>query len=1147
MLNIYYGRENLDKDRFIFERISGKTILLVPDQFTLQAERNAFDYLGVRGLMDLEIISPSRLGLRVLQEVGSEKKVRIDKYGRHMLLSKIVGQEKDSLQVFRGMETKTSFIELVNNLISEMKQFNTTPADLPAILSKLSDESILYRKLSDVQAIYEKYEVAIHGKYIDTEDYLQEYISKIKSSQMVKQNEFWVHGFDYFTPKSLDLLREIISTATNVNVIMTYCESSRDQDIFALTGGVINKLEAISQSLSMSCHIEAISEEYRIQTTANSGKKSPEIAAIEAELFSIPIKKWKSVTQREARDKRVDSMQELQGAVTLVKSANLYAEVETAAAYITQLVREEGLRYKDIAVICNDLETRGAIIKHVFGEYGLQIFMDKKRSILHNPVIGLNLYLLQLASGRMSQETVIGIAKTGLLDLKADDVEKLENYVYKYKIRGGLWKKEFKRGLEEYGVEELTAINESREYVMSLIEDFAKPFKSAPNVGEKIAILYYFLKDKLQIQEKLKNLIEDQNKSGYYEMAFETAQIWKIAVDIYDQLVTVIGEELLSVHNLEMILRAGFESVEIGLLPATIDEIIVGTMQRTRIGQVKALVVIGANDGILPSATTGDGILNDDEKAVLFRNDAEICKLDELRAMEEKLAIYRTLTKPQKYLWMGYSISDNDGKELKPSGIFNKLVQLFPELQIEGDIISKGAPLGLMEAKDNAIKHMTAALRESFEGQELRDEWKAALAWYKENEGPLAELIHKGIFFKVKEDKLSKYLADSLYKREEAVDLSISPSRLEKFGRCPFAHFINYGLRPEEKRVFEIASREIGDIYHLCLMRLSDHLTKKGIPITHAESPWMSITPEECAGFVSNFIETEGATYREGILTGGNEENYKASRMKSVCTDAAQILIEHVQQGHIEEVFFEAEFGKSSRKSFPPIEVIAGEQKVLIEGKIDRVDILPGDYVKIIDYKSGSEKFDVEEAKAGWRLQLMLYLKAATGIDENENGRTKFIKEDADVGMKPAGVFYFKLDEPMVNVSAIDSEVLAEKIKAEVRKSFKLDGIMVNEPEVVESIAGDFAGASDIVAIKRNKEGMIVGTSKDKLLSVEEFSELQQEIDTKITQLCNELSEGSVAVRPKKVKEQSACTYCMYKSICNFDLAFEGCRYDVIR
>lgn len=1118
MLKIYYGRESIDKDKFIFDSVSGRTILLVPDQFTLQAERNAFKYLEVKGLMDIEVISPSRLGLRVLKEVGGEKISRLDKYGRHMLLSKIIGDEKNGLEVFKGMETKTSFIELVNNLISEMKQYNTSPEALPDILSKLDKESILYKKIKDMQSIYEKYEAVISEKYIDTEDYLEYCIDKIKDSNMIKQSEIWVYGFDYFTPKNLNLIRELIDNAINVNVVMTYKKESRDSEIFALTGNIIGKLSKLSEGLSKKYDINEISDKYSIKR-----KYANELSAIESELFSLPAKKW----EHEA------------SAIKLVKAANPYAEAESAAAYITRLLREKGLRYKDIAVICNDLETRGSIINRVFKEYGLNPFMDKKRSILHNPVISLNIYLMQIAKGRMDLETIIGLIKTGLLGLSQEGVEQLENYAYKYKIIGNMWKKDFVRGRKDYEADELAKINEARDFVMQAILAFTEPLKKAETVSEKITVLYFYLKDYLQIPQKVEELMEEQNKKGYYEMAFEMAQIWKIAVEIFDQLVTVLGDEKIGISELDTILRAGFESVEIGLLPATIDEIIVGTMQRTRISQIKALVVLGANDGILPSTVSGDGILNDDEKTVLFNKDVEICKLDELRTMEEKLAMYRTLSKPQNYLFMSYSVSDNEGKELKPSDIFNKIANIYPNVEIEKDIISQNNPLKLLEAKQNGIRHLTEALRCNIEGESLSEYFKAALHWYKLNELQELQRIEKGLFFNVKEGSLSKREVEKLYKRDDGVDLSISPSRLEKFGRCPFAHFINYGLKPEEKRVFEIAGREMGDIYHLCLMKLSEHLTEKEIPITHESSRWMNITPKECAQFVSDYIDTEGTQYREGILAGGNEESYKAGRMKRVCTDAALILVEHVQQGKIKDVFFEAEFGKSSRKHFSAIEIETNIGKVLVEGKIDRVDMLPGNYVKIIDYKSGSEKFDLEEAKGGWRLQLMLYLKAALG-DNN-------IKEGKVLGAKPAGIFYFKLDEPIFNASNYDSDKLEDKVKSDVRKSYKLDGILVNEPDVIESIAGDFAGSSDIVPIRKNKDGIIVGTSKDKLLSWDEFGELQTEVDNKIKQLCEELIKGNVNVSPRKSGNETACKYCMYKSICKFDLAFEGCAYKNVK
>ena len=310
-------------------------------------------------------------------------------------------------------------------------------------------------------------------------------------------------------------------------------------------------------------------------------------------------------------------------------------------------------------------------------------------------------------------------------------------------------------------------------------------------------------------------------------------------------------------------------------------------------------------------------------------------------------------------------------------------------------------------------------------------------------------------------------------------------------------------------------------------MRLSEHLTEHGVPITDEKSKWMSITPAQCEAFVSDFIDREGSEYREGLLIGGGEEKYKATRMKKVCTEAAMIMIEHVQQGHIKNILFEAEFGRNKGKTFPAIEVMTDRGQVVIEGKIDRVDLLPDDYVKIIDYKSGNEKFNLEQAKQGWRLQLMLYLEAALGLGQQ----------------KPAGVFYFKINEPMVDASEYKVEALANKVQDEVKKLFKLDGVMVDEPSVLENVAGDFEGTSDIVPLKKNKDGIIQGSGKDKLLTEEEFEAFKRAVEEKITELCGELADGSTEIAPGQTGDETACRYCQYKSICKFDVAFEGCNY----
>jgi len=1111
MLNIYYGRESINKEKFIFDHINKKTLLLVPDQFTLEAEQRAFSVLGVKGLMDLEIISPSRLGFRILAKVGGNKIMHVDKYGRHMLLTKILSNEKENLEAFKGLEKMPAFIEMINNLISEMKQYNTSPDQLTEIMAGIEDNFLLHKKLKDIQRIYKKYEDYIQDRYVDTEDYVNLFISKLEKFEEIRSCDIWIWGFDYFTPKNLDLIRELMRHAISVNVVMTYDEGCRDEEVFEITGSMINKLTLMAEEENQGFAKNKIGAEYLVK--GEKGRHQA-LADLEEELFSLPL--------RESG--------ETEG-ITLINAANIYAEVESAAAFIVELVRDKGLRFRDVVVICNDMEIRGSIIKRTFEEYGLPIFLDKKRNALHHPILEFVSALIDINSRGWLSQDVFRLAKTGLSDLTNDKVEELENYVYKYRIRGNAWKKEFEKGETEYQPAGLAQINLIRSKLIKPILQFEEKYKEAVTVEEKVRALYYYLNNQVQLPNKLEELIQIQIENNHQEIADETSQIWGILVGILEQLIELLGQEKIPNREFAKVLASGFEAIEIGLIPPTLDRIMVGTMQRTRGSALKALVIIGANDGVLPQDSVNEGLLSEDEKAKLYDSKAEICKIDELRIKEEKLAIYKTLSMPEKYLWIGYSISDTEGKELKQSSVFDKISQIFHLVEIEKDIVSRGNPMELISAKENAVKHMTLAVRKGLEGLPVEKEWSQVVGWYRKEDPETIDRLSKGIFYSGKLESLGANISKKLFRKELEKPLKLSPSSVEKYGRCPFAFLMAYGLKPDERRVYEIAGREIGDVYHNCLMKMSMELSKDGGEITAENSPWMTITEEECTGLIDRIIEEETFDYKEGLFFMGAAENYKKQRIKKVCTQVAWVMVNHVRQGTIKRVEFEAEFGNGEEKIFPAIEVNLGEETILIEGKIDRVDVLKNNSTKIIDYKSGREKFDIEEVKAGYRLQLMLYLKAAQdAVDPNVVG---------------GGVFYFQIDEPIIDVSQMGQNLDLEKIDGEMLKSFKLDGIMLDDTEVIKSIAGEFTGYSKIFSIRESKEG-IKGTSEGKLLSNEEFLQLRKAVDEKMMELCRDIVSGEVQAKPKKTKTAKACDYCQYKSVCGFDLAFEGYEYDTV-
>ena len=1151
MLNIFYGRENLDKEKFIYDNIGGRALLVVPDQFTLEAERELIAHSGAKALMDVEVLSLSRLGYRLLEELGGSKRTFIDKYGRHMILSSIAAEEREKLQVFKGLEEKNSFIELVNNFISEMKQFNCGADELAEIARSVPDGSYTQRKLEDLYLLYSEYEAAIRGKYTDSEDYIDLFLGKISRSELVAGNHIWIYGFDSFAPKALSVIGELMQYAADVNLVLTYDDKreARDADLFALAETVIRNFENLAERRSIEVRKRAIPKTY-------TAERADKIQFIEQELYALPARKYarggQSINPAEggASEAAADAVASGEAAgnadtasvaatgtdsLTLVAAANLYNEAESAACYVLELVRDFGYRFSDIKVICNDQETRGPILKRVFKEYGIDLVSDTSKDILQSSIVQYITALMDVVVEKYRTDLMIKMLKSGFGDLTNDEITDLENYAIKYKIRGTMWKRPFVRGESEYGAEALVRMNAVREKALAFMPDLEAIFE-AETCGEFISGLYGFLYEKVKLPEKIADLTVLQTEQGRPDLAEETAQIWGKVIGIFDQRSERMGEQKFRAAAFRDLFEAGISQVEIGILPPTKDGLMMGTMQRTRTGEMKALVVIGANEGVLPNEKPGSGLFGSDEKNLFKENGIELCKVDDVRFLEERMGIYRNLSKPRERLWISYSLSDDEGGPARPSGVFTKLAGLFGDTPVARDALNRQTDAELVGAGPAGLRHLTEALQAACEGKPLAPHWHEALTWFKQNKPEALEPIRAGIAFTNKQEDLGREMTAALYMgniestREEALEpspeLSLSPSRLERYARCPFSHFVQYGLKPEERRIFEIAPREIGDIYHECLMEMSRHLTARGIAITDPASPWMTISREECRTFVEDVIAKKSGTYREGILEAGNEEKYRGRRITDICEKVCWAVIEQVRAGEILRSSFEAPFGRGRR--IPPIPVNLGEGRTAyIEGKIDRVDYLPGERVKIIDYKTGNENFSVAEAEAGYRLQLMLYLEASL-----------------ERRMKPAGVFYFKISEPMVDASG--AAIGPEEISDKIQKSFKLNGVIVDDPNVIRNVAGDFSGISDVVPIRINKEGLISGTGKDNLLTDEEFESLREKVCEKVTDICKSLAGGGIEIHPMKTAATSACVYCRYKGICRFDTIFEGCSYNII-
>ena len=1158
MLNIYYGDANTDREKFMFDRIdpNEKTLLIVPDQSSLQAEQEALRHFGGGALTELVVTDFSSLGRKVVKETEGHDPQIIDKYGRHMLLTVLIGRLDEDLTVYRGLKGRNAFADQMNTMISELKRYNVTPEHLEQVVQELREQgssTYLIMKLEDVLRIYRAYEDAIAGIYRDAEDYITYCADRITESSMVSGAKVWIYGFDTFTPKNLEVIGRLLQAAESVSIILTYEDgSSPAAPVRALTQGGGAGLFRLTDLMMQRLAEAALQCGHETTKTAIEGYPRRNI--------------WTQAGSTPG---------ESEVPITLVRAGSIYEEAESAASFIQGLVRDEGYRYGEIAVLCNDMDVRGRLLLRTFDRWDIPAFADRKRKVLHQPVVSFLLSFLDVLASGWSEDGILGMIKSGLPGFGDEDEAMLENYVKEFRIRGSRWQKPFDRSVGEYTDEEMERLEQMRSFLVTVCARAKDAIGRRNTAEEKIRGLAAFLQEDLAITERIGELVERQQQMGLPEGAAETAQIWNAICGIFEQIIRVIGEEKISNGLMRDMISAGLESLEIGLVPVSRDSVIIGTLQRSRPGRIRALVVVGANAGLLPMDIGDEGLLSRREKDHLEQMKLEFADREKITQMEEQLAVYRMFSLPTDRLYVSCSQSDGEGAMLRPSEVFRVLQQWQPE--VLGDLRDRD-PLAQVASRKATVPYLADVMREQGGKRDLL--WQAVMDWYMANDPAQISRLKRGSTFSNHKEALGEKFADALYRGDREA-LEVSASRLELFSGCPFAHFVSYGLRAQEQRSFEVGGREIGDVYHQCLMEFSRQM--------QAENRWESLTEQECRERVSRILEGSAEGYREGLFESDGSSRFRMERITEICGDVAWALVNQVRSGSIRRMYFEEPFGREAgrradgdagrsgddvgrsdvqsgeagRIHLPAIEVQVGDRTVRIRGIIDRLDVLQTpdgqEAVRIVDYKTGNVSIRPEDFEAGYKLQMMVYMDAALA---QEKGRADSGEADggqAD-GPVPAGVFYFKISDFMIDgdKSAVPEDGDAQEAK--MKRQYRMEGITVDDAGLIlamdDRMTGDTKAESDVIPVKYDpsKEAFLAAGSGNKLLGKEEFRQLLVVTNQQIQKICDSLCRGEIHASPKREQnkdregnKRTACTYCDYRSICVFDPTIPGCRYEDVR
>ena len=1082
MLRLFAGRENIDKERFIYDRVSehgGETLVLVPDQYTLVAEEQALKYLGTDCLFNVEITSMNRLGLKVLTEQGVESVKMIDKYGRFMLLSMIIREHADDFDIFSRVAGKLTFTSMLNDFISEFKQQDCTMEKLQEMTGDAGGDPILEAKLKELSGVITAYEEAIKGRYTDSEDYIAMYVSAIKDSKLVRGRSVWVYGYDSITPKFADAIIELAKTAESVGFIVNKSD-------FGLDGRLTASLRQLCADNNIDVSIGDIPASYE-------SPKSETVKRMEKSL-------WKDVLSAAEKAENADFVPE---DLTVVCAANPYYEAESAAAYVWHLIRDLGYRMREIQLIANDEGAMQPVIRRVFEEYGLPVFADTSRDITDSAPVGFIVNLLEFLVHRKSTQYLFAMLKTGLTDFDDSDIEDLENYARAYRIKGSMWDKPFRYGRDDTGEETFDRLESIRDDISGRTSKLAAVAKGG-TVSEFIKEFRAYLDDEWKLADKVAEAAALQDQSGLHDEAQRMTQSYVKAMELLGQIDGIMGGSDMDLAEFTDIYTAGLSDVEVGVIPPSVDGLSMGTMIRTRPRQMRAAVILGACEGVMPLSPQTEGLFSMDEKEYFKTKGFALGSLDDIKMDEENAAMYRMMARPSEKIYISWSMTDTEGRDTSPSPVIDSLRMLFPRIDADGlirkDIISMGYGETLKAGETDRIntagdgmRHLINRIKDANAPDEPDALTRAMLHWYADNRKDELDVMLKAAAYDNVQRPLSRAAAKDLFCRKDG-SLSLSASSIGSYIDCPFRYFIDRGLRPKEERTFASDARSVGDVYHECLMAVARQIMK-------AEEIPDDDSLEE---LVTAALDDLSENYMGGLFISTGCEEYRMSRIREICASAAKAMATQLAAESVVSASFEEPFGRHAE--LEPLRISAGDGEVYVEGKIDRADIMNiggESRVRIIDYKTGSDKLDLWKMRQGYKMQLMIYLISATSGD-----------------LTPAGMFYFNIKDPIESINDKSEAQIDKMLGKEAEDEFKLKGVFINEEGVLGAMPEK------------------VLSSKKGAVSREEYEEVRSEVIARIEETAEGILGGKIGINPLKVDSRLACGYCSYKSVCRRDRGY---------
>jgi len=1081
-LKLIYGRAGTGKTEYIFNDIKNKIAseekiyIITPEQFSYTAEKRLLDTLGDGAVLQVEVLSFERMAYRVINETISNIDFKIEKSGKSMIIFDAINKEQKKLR-FLGKSIDN--VETIIKQITEFKKHNINVEILKKQVEETEDE-YLKLKLNDMLIMYTKFEEVIEGRFLDENDVLTMLVENIEKSNLFNNAIFYIDEFAGFTKQEYEVIKKLEDISKELYI--TICtdslrvEKSPEADIF-----YDNK-----QAIQTLCNISDINKDEQIYLEENHRFKNEELSFMEKNIFGIPYKIY---------NKEVENIE-------LSYADNQYVEIENVASKIIKLVRDKGYRFKDIALICNNIDTYSSLCKVIFKEYEIPVFIDEKKEITQNIIIKYILGILDIFVKNWSYETVFNYIKTGIVGI--DNIYELENYCLKWGIQGKKFYNEpwnfEKDKKEENEIDENLNFNREQQILIEPLLKLKEEITNNKTVEQISQILYSFL------IEHLLNKDMDMRENINTE---ENIEAFNLITNVLEEMSQIFKDEKISFENYLNLLRTGIATKELNQIPNSNDHVIVGDINRSKTHRVKAVFIIGVNDGVFPRATTTEGLFNDKDRERLKDKGLELAKGIKEKMYEENFNIYKAFSTAEEKLYISYSASDINGDNLRKSLIISRIKKVFPKI-IEQKV----------EKDEVLTKNITFSKLLNHLGEE---EWNEVYEWYNRHYNFKLKKALEGREYTNVPTNINIENIQKLYGN----NLKTSISKLEKYASCPFSYFLTYGLRLSSKEKLDVRPIDTGSFMHDVIDKFFKQLNEENISVKDVDDDIIE-------RIVDGIVE-------EKLMFGSKftlAPKYKimCERLSKVLYTSIRYIVESLKDSSFEVLGTEVVFNNKEGSTYPPINLETKDGKhIQIEGKIDRIDIakLPdGKYIRIIDYKSSKKDIELNKVIAGLQLQLITYIDA---ICKNEK-------------VMPAGALYYSLIEPQIKKGRLINDDKAE-IEKLIRQNYKMNGLILADINIVKAMDNSFDGiSSSKIPIEIDKKTNEIKESTN-LVTREEFENLQKYANKIIKQIANEILSGNIEIKPfynNKSMSKTPCSYCEFKSICQFNPKLKNNNYRFI-